>query len=524
MKKSKELRSRVEQRNRLLEAKGSKEFWKQVMIFEFDRLTQVLHDKAKVRNLATNVGLEMSVAMRHFEAISVPPVCAWFDDVFYDHIQRVIDASIEGLSGNLGCKWVSDDESSQGESYIDQDISDSIVRNANQKINKRISLDEYRTAKEKMHKGKTVGPDGIPIECILGVRCENTNQLVSPIDDIIVRVFNIILGSGQYPEAWRVALLRPLIKGSTLDTTNPNNYRGIALMSAMAKLFATVLEGRVTDFQWETNAVSSEQFGFTRCRRALDACFVLDTLIDYLNADNRELFVAFIDFQKAYDYVWRDGLFHKMLIGGMRGPIYRILHSMYKSVKSVVKCGNDISDVINQLVGLRQGCVLSPCLFSLFIADLPSFLADEGCQGVPLHDTWVRVLLYADDGALTASSAADLQRMLDALWQYCRRWRMIVNVKKTEIVVFNRKKPSVREYRFNYNNETITIVEKFKYLGVMFHEKRKYAISIEYRLSQAKRLIAAWVRRCRIWLFKPDVVVNQFMTCILPALEYGVAL
>ena len=221
MKKSKELRSRVEQRNRLLEAKGSKEFWKQVMIFEFDRLTQVLHDKAKVRNLATNLGLDMSVAKRHFEAISVPPVCAWFDDVFYDHIQRVIDASIEGLSGNLGCEWVSDDESSQGESYIDQDISDSTVRNANQKINKRISLDEYRTAKEKMHKGKTVGPDGIPIECILGVRCENTNQLVSPIDDIIVRVFNIILGSGQYPEAWRVALLRPLIKGSTFRHNQP---------------------------------------------------------------------------------------------------------------------------------------------------------------------------------------------------------------------------------------------------------------------------------------------------------------
>ena len=85
-------------------------------------------------------------------------------------------------------------------------------------------------------------------------------------------------------------------------------------MSAMAKLFATALEGRVTDFQGETNAISSEQFGFTRCRRALDACFVLVTLIDGMHADNKELFVAFIDFQKAYDYVWRDGLFHKMLI------------------------------------------------------------------------------------------------------------------------------------------------------------------------------------------------------------------
>jgi hypothetical protein len=270
--------------------------------------------------------------------------------------------------------------------------------------------------------------------------------------------------------------------------------------------------------------VSGEQFGFTRLRRALDACFVLDTLIDSMNADNTELFVAFIDFQKAYDYVWRDGLFHKMLISGMKGPIYRILHSMYKSVKSVIMYGNDVSDIIDQFVGLRQGCVLSPCLFSLFIADLPSFLADEGCQGVFLHDTWVRVLLYANDGALVACSTLDLQCMLDALRKYCQRWRMIVNVKKTEIVIFNRKNPNLTEYHFNYNNESIFIAEKFKYLGVMFHETRKYAISIEYRLSQAKRLIAAWIRRCRIWLFKPDVVINQFMTCILPALEYGVAL
>ena len=204
----------------------------------------------------------------------------------------------------------------------------------------------------------------------------------------------------------------------------------------------------------------------------------------------------------------------------MIGPIFRIIHSMYESVKSVVLCATEVSEIINQCVGVRQGCVLSPCLFSLFISDLPEFLREQGGQGVRIDKGYITCLLFADDGAIIANSKDDLQRMLNALNMYCSKWRMIVNVNKTEVVVFNRRKP-IKEYVLFYEGKKLAVKAEFKYLGLMFHESRRNGGMIEHRLRQARKLIAAWKRRCKIWLFKPKEIVNQFMTCVLPALEYG---
>ena len=93
-------------------------------------------------------------------------------------------------------------------------------------------------------------------------------------------------------------------------------------MSSMSKLFANILEHRLTCFQSTTGLIISEQFGFTKGRRTLDPIFILDTLIDRAKADNVDLYVTFVDFQKAYDFVFLDGLFYKMLRDKMIGPVY----------------------------------------------------------------------------------------------------------------------------------------------------------------------------------------------------------
>ena len=141
-------------------------------------------------------------------------------------------------------------------------------------------------------------------------------------------------------------MLRPLLKSRTLDKRDPNNYRGIALLASLGKLFATLVEGRITKFDCATGGVCKTQFGFTSKGRTMDACMVLDTLIDRSKRDKRALYVAFIDFQKAYDYVWQDGLFYKMLENVMEAPILRIVRSMYESVKSIIQCGREVSEVI----------------------------------------------------------------------------------------------------------------------------------------------------------------------------------
>ena len=125
-----------------------------------------------------------------------------------------------------------------------------------------------------------------------------------------------------------------------------------------------MLECRLVLFQSKVGISCPEQFGFVKNRCTTDACFILDTLIDAVLARNECLFVAFIDFQKAYDFVPRDALFFKMLHAHMSGPVLRVLYSMYKAVYSVVQVGMDQSEVISQMLGLRQGCILSPCLFS----------------------------------------------------------------------------------------------------------------------------------------------------------------
>ena len=238
-----------------------------------------------------------------------------------------------------------------------------------------------------------------------------------------------------------------------------------------------------------------------------------------------QLYVAFIDFRKAYDFVPHNELFYKMLHGGMArdGRTYLPHNTQYVRIDKVdcIRHNNDVSNIISQHIGLRQGCILSPCLFSFYIADLPKYLEEKGCKGVWLHDGWIRALLYADDGALLASTPADLQRMLEVLKEYCSKWRMFVNNEKTEIVVFNNAKLN-DVHVFTYDKVLLKVVNKFKYLGVMLHNSDKYNTCIEHRLQQCRRLVAVWLRRSKIWSLCPNMVVNQFNTCVLPALEYGV--
>jgi len=125
------------------------------------------------------------------------------------------------------------------------------------------------------------------------------------VDGEVLRLFNLILETGVYPSLWRVAVVVPLLKGANLLASDANNYRGLALLCSLSKLFANIQEARLTTFMWSTDQVAPEQFGFTRGRRTLDPAFILDSLISQAGpgAKGKKLFVAFIDFQKAYDFV-----------------------------------------------------------------------------------------------------------------------------------------------------------------------------------------------------------------------------
>ena len=116
---------------------------------------------------------------------------------------------------------------------------------------------------------------------------------------------------------------------------------------------------------------------------------------------------------------------------------------------------------------MRQGCVLSPALFNLFLNDLPLQLNCPEADAFLLPDgTKLSCLLYADDLVLLSHSQQGLQNSLDKLSTFCEQWKMQVNLKKTKIMVFQKKCRNTFTPSFSYKKDVIQKVNDYTYLGI----------------------------------------------------------
>ena len=132
----------------------------------------------------------------------------------------------------------------------------------------------------------------------------------------------------------------------------------------MGKLFSRILNNRLTEWAEEYYVYIEAQAVFRECMGIIDNIFVLRGLISHTLNKNENLFCAFVDFTKAFDYVVRDILWYKLIKMGVRGKILNVVMSMYKHIKSQVKLDCNISMGFNCELGVRQGECLSPFLFA----------------------------------------------------------------------------------------------------------------------------------------------------------------
>ena len=119
----------------------------------------------------------------------------------------------------------------------------------------------------------------------------------------------------------------------------------------------------------------------------------------------------------------------KLLKLGIRGSFFGIIRSMYSDCKSCIKNGGLLSNTFSCLSGVRQGDVMSPNLFNIYINDLPSIFYGDN-DSPKLQDLYVHCLMYADDLVLMSLSEVGLQNKLNKLDEYCREWGLEVNTKK----------------------------------------------------------------------------------------------
>jgi hypothetical protein len=308
-------------------------------------------------------------------------------------------------------------------------------------------------------------------------------------------LFNTLFDRGVYPGDWTESIILPLFKKG--DVNNPNNYRGISLSNIGSKLFSTIINGRLKEWVKEHNVTGEHQAGFKEGYSTIDHVFTLLAFIQKQFSKNRKLYVAFIDFEKAFDSINRNLLWPILLKNGVRGKLYKCIKSMYDNVKCKVRCGTQLSDYINSTAGVKQGDVCSPILFSLFINELALEVLNTGRHGALFSaDAFeLFILLLADDVVLLSETVVGLQTQLNNLQNATTALKLKVNINKSNIIVFRKGGYlGVRE-RWTYDSVMMPVVNVYKYLGIVLSTRLSFVTSCKDLASRAQNALLCIMKR-----------------------------
>jgi hypothetical protein len=315
----------------------------------------------------------------------------------------------------------------------------------NYNLDYAIDVEEVRRVIRKSKLNKSIGSENLPNEIFK--RGES--------DYMLTCLFNKIYETGITPSVWNLAIIKPIPKSGMLDAHLPLQYRGISLLSTVYKLYSSILNNRIISTAEENNIFVDEQNGFRPKRSCADHIFSLTSVIRNRNNKKISTYVAFVDLEKAFDRVDRNLLFFKLRSLGFGGKFYNTIKSIYSSPIASVNVNNFITDSFPSDFGVRQGDPLSPTLFGLFLNDLAIDIKNTGLGIKIQEDLLLSILLYADDLALIAESEQDLQIMITTLSNWCKKWRMKVNVKKTKVVHFRSKGVERTSFNFIHGIQTM---------------------------------------------------------------------
>ncbi|KAK3084015.1 hypothetical protein FSP39_006761 [Pinctada imbricata] len=148
---------------------------------------------------------------------------------------------------------------------------------------------------------------------------------------------------------------------------------------------------------------------------------------------------------------------------------------MYDNSESCVKIDGEQTKYFTNNIGVKQGEVLSPILFNLFINDLPGCLSDK--DSPVINDSTVKCLLYADDLVIMSTSKSGIQQKFDELGEYCKKWRLHVNTDKTMVMEIANNSKVSKNADIKFNGEYIAYTKSYKYLGVIFDACNNFSIA-----------------------------------------------
>ena len=349
--------------------------------------------------------------------------------------------------------------------------NDHVACDSTKNLNETFSLAELRRAIRESKCNKASGYDNVSYEML--------QQLPKIASKSLLKLYNKIWLTGTFPTAWRHAIILPVLKQGK-DPKNPTSYRPISLTSTLSKIFEKIVATRLSYHLEKHNILSDVQSGFRPGRSTIDQIMRLQNAINNYNHNKGYTVGVFIDFNNAFDMVWREGLLIKIKKLGLTGNIFSFIKNFLTNRTIQVRVGNEISSSRLLQNGTAQGSVISPLLFLLMINDLPD----------NLHN--VESSLFADDSCIFKSGRnldvilKAIQDNLNKVSHWCDLWGFKINISKTAVVLFTHRIDKI-ETTLTVNSEPIKIAKTIKFLGLIFDSKLTWNAHIAYIEEKCKK-------------------------------------
>uniref|UniRef100_A0A4W2CNM2 RNA-directed DNA polymerase n=1 Tax=Bos indicus x Bos taurus TaxID=30522 RepID=A0A4W2CNM2_BOBOX len=282
---------------------------------------------------------------------------------------------------------------------------------------------EVKWALESITTNKASGGNGIPVELFQILKDDAVKVLHS--------ICQQIWKTQQWPQDWKRSVFIPIPKKG--NSKECSNYCTIALISHSSKVVLKILQARLQ--QYVNSELPDVQAGFRKGRGTRDQIANIRWIMDKAREFQKNIYFCFIDYAKAFDCVDHNKLWKILKEMGIPDHLICLLRNLYAGQEATVRTGHRTIDWFQIGKGVRQGCILSPCLFNLYAEYFTRNAGLEETQaGIKIARRNINNLRYADDTTLMAESEEELKSLLMKVKVESEKVGLKLNIQKTKIM------------------------------------------------------------------------------------------